>query len=305
MSSEIVEVFQHSDTALTIEDQTTIVLEIGAVVGARGPQGIQGIQGVQGDVGPEGPAGLTGPQGAQGIQGVKGDTGIQGPIGLTGATGAAGAKGDKGDKGATGNTGATGTQGAKGETGPAGPAGVQGAVGPKGPTGAGVPAGGSTGQSLVKASNGDFDTRWVTVTGGSGGGADLPFVGSEGDVLTTVNGEWAAAAPQRGTTRVVTVLENVSGNAPLTLAPSATLISIEVNRAARIRFYRTELQRDEDRGRHFLTIPSGDAVLADLNFEVAGTIWCNPVPVLASSDGVFHILTNGPATNIILTWEVF
>lgn len=34
----------------------------------------------------------------------------------------------------------------------------------------GIPAGGTTGQSLVKASNTDFDTMWETITGGGGGG---------------------------------------------------------------------------------------------------------------------------------------
>lgn len=41
--------------------------------------------------------------------------------------------------------------------------------GPAGPAGQGVPAGGTTGQALVKNSNADFDTKWAT---GGGGGAD-------------------------------------------------------------------------------------------------------------------------------------
>jgi len=65
-------------------------------------------------------------------------------------------KGDTGDTGATGATGATG------------PAGADGADGSDGADGVGVPAGGTTGQSLVKNSNTDYDTTWTTVTGGGG-----------------------------------------------------------------------------------------------------------------------------------------
>jgi hypothetical protein len=53
--------------------------------------------------------------------------------------------------GATGPVGSTGSQGPTGSTGP---------TGPIGPTGQGFTAGGTTGQSLVKASNTDFDTTW-------------------------------------------------------------------------------------------------------------------------------------------------
>jgi hypothetical protein len=79
------------------------------------------------------------------------------PKGDTGATGATGPKGD---------TGATGPQGPKGKTGATGP------QGPKGDPGLGVPAGGTTGQVLAKASNADNDTEWITP---SGGGAIFPI----------------------------------------------------------------------------------------------------------------------------------
>lgn len=52
-----------------------------------------------------------------------------------------------------------GEAGATGETGETGPAGETGATGATGP---GVPAGGTTGQVLVKASGDDFDTEWAT-----------------------------------------------------------------------------------------------------------------------------------------------
>ena len=43
--------------------------------------------------------------------------------------------------------------------------------GPPGPPGIGVPPGGTTGQTLTKLSDSDYDTGWRTPTcGGSGGG---------------------------------------------------------------------------------------------------------------------------------------
>ena len=42
--------------------------------------------------------------------------------------------------------------------------------GPPGPPGVGVPPGGTTGQTLTKLSDSDYDTGWRTPTGGGGGG---------------------------------------------------------------------------------------------------------------------------------------
>ncbi len=93
--------------------------------GPRGAQGPAGpAGGPEGPQGPEGPAGPIGPQGPQGIQGPQGPTG------------AGGAQGPKGD---TGNTGATGA------------------------TGAGVVAGGTTGQALLKIDGTDYNTQWSTI----------------------------------------------------------------------------------------------------------------------------------------------
>lgn len=55
---------------------------------------------------------------------------------------------------------------------PKGDTGATGATGPKGEDGLGVPAGGTTGQVLAKASNTDNDTEWVTPS--AGGGDTIP-----------------------------------------------------------------------------------------------------------------------------------
>lgn len=77
-----------------------------------------------GERGPAGPAGEQGPVGPQGPQGEQGEQGEQGPAGV-------GIKGDKGDQGLQGDAGE------------------------------GVPVGGTAGQVLAKASDGDLDTEWV------------------------------------------------------------------------------------------------------------------------------------------------
>jgi hypothetical protein len=62
--------------------------------------------------------------------------------------------------GGGGITGGGGTPGPPGPTGPAGPTGPTGSAGP------GVPTGGTAGQELVKNSSTNYDTAWVTPTGG-------------------------------------------------------------------------------------------------------------------------------------------
>lgn len=50
--------------------------------------------------------------------------------------------------------------------------------GPPGPPGVGVPPGGTTGQTLTKLSDSDYDTGWRTPTGGGG---------SDGGTVQSVN----------------------------------------------------------------------------------------------------------------------
>lgn len=127
--------------------------DISTTEGIQGPPGPQGAQGPQGEQGPVGP---TGPQGEQGIQG---EIGPAGPAGPTGATGPQGATGEQGPQGLQGPAGPQGEQGVQGPAGPAGP---------QGPVGQGIPSGGTTGQVLSKASNNDYDTKWITQSGGGG-----------------------------------------------------------------------------------------------------------------------------------------
>ena len=129
-------------------------------VGSQGPTGPAGPQGDKGDTGDIGPTGAQGIQGLRGFQGVTGDDGATGP------------KGDPGDTGAQGNTGAAGTDGTDGTNGTDG---MDGTNGTDGTNGVGVPTGGTVNQVLAKIDDTDYNTRWVTQSGGGGtdGGAIL------------------------------------------------------------------------------------------------------------------------------------
>ncbi|MEQ4716097.1 hypothetical protein [Nonomuraea sp. B19D2] len=72
-----------------------------------------------------------------------------------------------------------GPPGPKGDPGPQGPSGINGA---DGAPGVGVPAGGAAGQYLAKVSSANFDTAWVT---GSGGGTPGPAGASAYEVAVS------------------------------------------------------------------------------------------------------------------------
>ena len=115
--------------------------------------------------------GGTGPQGAAGAQGEPGAVGAQGEPGAVGAQGEPGAVGAQGPQGAPGAAGAQGPQGEPGAVGAQGPQGEPGAAGADGNPGVGVPTGGTVGQVLAKIDSTDYNTEWVTQ---SGGGTTLP-----------------------------------------------------------------------------------------------------------------------------------
>ena len=122
-------------------------------VGSQGPTGPAGPTGDKGDTGDIGPTGAQGIQGDRGLQGATGDKGDQGEKGDTGIQGI---KGDMGDTGATGAQGDTGA------------AGADGMDGTDGTNGIGIAVGGTTGQVLAKVDDTDYNTRWVTQSGGVG-----------------------------------------------------------------------------------------------------------------------------------------
>lgn len=148
------------------------------------PRGEQGPQGIQGPVGEKGEPGEQGPRGEQGVPGETGPA-PNVTVGQT-TTGEPGTDADvsieqvedavildftipRGATGAQGPAGADGAPGERGPEGPQGPAGADGAPGAQGPAGPGVAAGGTAGQVLSKKSNTDYDTEWVTPSGGAGG----------------------------------------------------------------------------------------------------------------------------------------
>jgi len=99
------------------------------------------------------------------------------------SAGGAGSVGPAGPQGVAGTAGATGPTGETGPEGPTGAVGLAGATGATGTAGVGVPAGGTTSQVLTKNSGADYDTKWATPSGGSGGGAQI--AGDLGGTTTT------------------------------------------------------------------------------------------------------------------------
>jgi hypothetical protein len=113
----------------------------------------------------------------------------QGQPGTVGPPGPQGPKGDTGPASTIpGPPGATGPQGVKGDQGDPGPTGATGDVGPQGPAGAGVKAGGTAGQVLAKVDATDFNTQWLTPSGGAGSG--IPEAPVDGKPYVRLSGGW-------------------------------------------------------------------------------------------------------------------
>lgn len=170
-----------SNLSQPLQDKLDIVAGQQGATGPVGPQGATGASGAPGGQGATGAPGAAGSQGATGASGASstvpgptGATGPQGPQGIQGEPGPAatiGSTGATGASGVPGSAGASGTAGTQGATGASGMPGSVGATGATGTPGQGVPTGGATGQVLAKNSGTNFDTGWVTM---SGGGQPLP-----------------------------------------------------------------------------------------------------------------------------------
>ena len=187
----------------------------------QGPTGDKGAQGDPGQKGDQGDAStVAGPKGDQGNPGDKGEQGAQGDKGETGNDSTvAGPKGDPGEgqKGETGQKGDQGdastVAGPKGDQGEPGDKGDAGDKGEAGANGGGVPAGGTTGQALVKASNAPQDVTWGAV---SGGGATKYLLRLEYDIsenLITANTNFVTATGF--TTAGASIVSQVAGGGPL------------------------------------------------------------------------------------------
>jgi hypothetical protein len=152
------------------EQWATIHSLVQQKIGPQGPKGEKGDEGEQGPRGDKGEVGKDGQRGPQGPPGPKGDKGEQGP------------KGERGPKGEKGDTGKSAYEdwlahGHKGSFAdflkslrPSVPYMVGGG-------GSRIPAGGSTGDVLQKASDASYDLTW-----GAAGGS-LPTGGTTGQAL--------------------------------------------------------------------------------------------------------------------------
>ncbi len=196
-------------------------IDLGQVVGSRGPQGPQGEKG---DTGATGARGATGPAGTTPTIGSNGNwylgssdtgkpsrgaTGPQGPQGEKGATGAQGPQGPKGDTGAQGPKGDTGATGSKGATGSQGPAGTTPTIGSNGnwflgSTDTGKPSRGATGPQGPKGDTGAKGPKGDTgatgakgATGSQGPAGTTPTIGSNGNWFL---GSTDTGKPSRGAT---------------------------------------------------------------------------------------------------------
>lgn len=229
-----------------IDYDGTEVVEIGYVSGGfipvpgpkgdTGEQGPQGIQGIQGPAGETGPAGTPGADGEDGIDGVDGASAYQ--LALAGGfvgtlpEWLASLEGPEGPQGIQGEPGVQGDPGEPGED---------------GLDGLGVPAGGTTGQYLVKASNADNDTEWIT-SGGGGGEAGPPgdsayqvavdngFVGTEVEWLASLVGPEGPQGDQG--IQGIQGIQGVTGNTGLTGADGDSAYQVALDNG----FVGTELE---------------------------------------------------------------
>ena len=183
-------------TETTVGDTTNLDF---AFTGLKGETGATGAQGPAGPAGAQGPQGETGPAGAQGPQGETGTDGISPTVTVRTITGghqieivsAGGTERFDVMDGTDGTDGISPTVtvrtiagGHQIEIVSAGGTerfdvmdGATGATGPQGAAGVGVPTGGTAGQVLSKVDGTDYNTQWITPSGGGGSVSPLAFTG--------------------------------------------------------------------------------------------------------------------------------
>lgn len=199
-------------------------IDLGQVVGSRGPQGPKGDTGSRGPQGPQGEKGETGATGARGATGPAGTTPTIGAngnwfLGSTdtgkpsrGATGPQGPKGDTGAQGAKGDTGARGPQGPQGPKGDTGATGAKGATGSQGPAGT-TPTIGSNGNWYLGSSDTGKPSRGATgPQGPQGARGATGATGPKGDTgARGPQGPQGPAGPNNwGTTMNDTTASNIN-----------------------------------------------------------------------------------------------
>ena len=94
-------------------------------------------------------------------------------------------------------------------------------------TGGNVPAGGLTGQALVKRSNADYDTEWKTIQSGGG----LPAGGAAGDILTKTESGAAWETPDFASSDDLEATDAIAREARTAATTNAAAITAETNRA--------------------------------------------------------------------------
>jgi hypothetical protein len=165
--------------------------------GEQGDRGLKGDKGDTGQAGKDGKDGLNGIDGSTGKDGKDGDDGISvvdakvdfdDTLVLTLSSGkeinVGEVKGEKGENGRDGNTGANGI---------------------------GVPTGGTSGQVLAKNSSADYDTHWVTSSGGGGGIASVASADGSVSVTTVGSAVDLSVSVAASTTNVVCLVRNNTG----------------------------------------------------------------------------------------------
>lgn len=173
-----------------------------------------------------------------------GPTGPKGDSGYSGYSGTSGYSGESGSGGGGTNPGAgniSGYSGVSGYSGYSGTSGYSGNSGYSGSPGSGVPIGGSTGQTLVKLSNTNYDVGWTT-------GPQVGLRSRETLITTTTN-----------------IANNGIADISFTGHKGYILYKISTSHASFVTVYTDTTSRTNDSSRSELTDPiPGAGVIADV-----------------------------------------